>query len=81
MDNPDEIIEYKTFHAMILNDHDALKNEKKSYVTLPKIRNANTNEILGNYMMILQDVQDIEEFVMEQVLNDPSKGNLLVSKR
>ncbi|MEJ0080843.1 MAG: conjugal transfer protein MobC [Puia sp.] len=77
-DNPDEIIEHKTFHAMILNDHEALIREKKSYVSLPEIRNVNANEIMGNYLMIIQDVHDIEEYVMEQVLNDPSKKYLLV---
>ncbi len=79
-DNPDEIIEHKTFHAMILNDHEALKREKKTYVSLPKIRKADSKDIRDNYLSILRDVLDIEEFVIEQVLNDPSKSHLLVAK-
>jgi hypothetical protein len=30
-DNPDEIIELKTFHTMVVNDHEVLKKEKENY--------------------------------------------------
>ena len=36
-DNPDEVIELKAFHAMIINDHEKLKKEKSEFVSLPVV--------------------------------------------
>ncbi len=79
-DNPDEIIELKTFHAMVVNDHAALKKEKENYVPIPSIRKVDHKEINTVYQIIKQDVQDIIEMVMEEVLNNPERGHLVVRK-
>jgi hypothetical protein len=79
-DNPDDIIELKTFHAFIVNDHEALKKEKEAYLPLPSIRKIDRKEIFAVYQIIKQDVQDIVDAVMEQILNDPGKTALVVKK-
>jgi hypothetical protein len=79
-DNPDEIIQLKTFHAKVVNDHEALNKEKENQIPIPAIRNIDQKEIYATYQIIKQDVQDIIESVMEEILNDPSKKHLVVKK-
>lgn len=79
-DNPDEIIELKTFHSMIANDDAAIKREKKNYLPLPVVRKAAQKEINAVHQIIKQDVQDIVEVVLEEVLNDPGRADLIVRK-
>lgn len=79
-DNPDEIIELKTFHSMIVNDDAAIKREKRNYLPLPIVRKAAQKEINAVHQIIKQDVQDIVEVVLEEVLNDPGRGRLFVRK-
>ncbi len=79
-DNPDEIIERKTFHAMVVNDHESLKIEKEKYHPLPLIRQVDSKEIYDNYKMIKQAVKDLVELVMEEILNDPGRQHLVVRK-
>jgi hypothetical protein len=79
-DNPDEIIELKTFHTMVVNDHEVLKKEKENYFSLPVIRKIDYKEINTIYQIIKQDVQDIIESVMEEILNHPEREHLIVRK-
>lgn len=79
-DNPDEIIELKTFHARIVNDDAAIISEKKNYLPLPIARKVAQKEISTVYQIIKQDVQDIVDVVLEEVLNDPGREGLLVKK-
>lgn len=79
-DNPDQPIELKAFHARIINDHKALRKEKKNFLPLPKIRDIDQNNIYNNYLLIKQDAQDIVDAVMEQVLNDPERAGIVVRK-
>ena len=79
-DNPDEIIELKTFHAMIVNDHEALRKEKANYVPLPIVRRIDQKEVNTVYQIIKQDVQDIIESMMEEILNNPEREHLVVRK-
>src|SRR6188472_1439482 len=47
-DNPDELISLKTFHSMIINDHDSLKRDKEKYIPLPynqKIKQVDINSV------------------------------------
>ena len=80
-DNPDEIIALKTFHAMIVNDHETLKHERESFLPVPAFRKIDQKEIYTNYQLIKQDVLDIVESVMEEVLNDPGKEHIVVRKQ
>ncbi|MEO6550740.1 MAG: TraM recognition domain-containing protein [Ferruginibacter sp.] len=79
-DNPEEIIELKTFHAMVVNDHDVLRKEKENFLPLPAVRKIGQKEIYATYQIIKQDVQDIVESVMEVILNDPGKQHLVVAR-
>lgn len=79
-DNPEEMIELKTFHAMIVNDHETLKKERERFLSAPAFRNIDQKEIYSTYQLIKQDIRDIVETVMEEVLNDPSREQLPVRK-
>ena len=78
--NPHEIIELKTFHAMVFNEHEALKKEKENYIIMPAIRKIDAKEIYATCQIIKQDVLDIMEPVMEEILNDPGREHLMVRK-
>ena len=79
-DNPDEMIELKTFHAMVVNDHQALKKERESFLQLPAFRKIGKMEIYATYQIIKQDVLEIVESVMQELLNDPGKDYLIIRK-
>jgi hypothetical protein len=79
-DNPDELIELKVFHARIVNDPIALKNEKDTYLPLPLVGKISQSTIQSNYQQIKQDVQNIVESVIAEILNNSGKEHLLVKK-
>jgi len=79
-DNPDETIALKTFHATVVNNHAAVKKEKEKYLSLPVVRNVDFKEINNIFQIIKQDVQDIVGSIMEDVLNDPSRRHLVITK-
>lgn len=74
-DNPDQIIELKTFHCRIVNDHTAVKKEKESNKPLPFVR-----KVESNYQQIKKDVDNIADTVMQDLLNDPDKNHLIIKK-
>jgi len=77
-DDPTEKIELKTFHCEILNDHDALKKEEESYVSIPKVREITQAEIEDNYIRIKQEVVAIIATEMERIYDTPELAHLLV---
>jgi hypothetical protein len=79
-DNPAEIINLKTFHCKIINDHAALKSESKSYQEIPEVCKVDNAAIQRNYQQIKQEVQDIIESEMEKILNDPAREGMVVKK-
>lgn len=58
-DDPLQKIELKTFHAEILNDHNAIRHEEMNYKPIPRIREVSHEEIMENYFRIREDIQDI----------------------
>ncbi|NOS93041.1 MAG: type IV secretory system conjugative DNA transfer family protein [Cyclobacteriaceae bacterium] len=60
-DDPQQKIELKTFHAEIINDHAAIKNEESKYQPIPAIRTITQEEIQKNYFRIKDDIQEIIE--------------------
>lgn len=58
-DDPDQKIDLKTFHAEILNDHEAIRKEEQGYKPIPQIRSISQYEIQQNYFRIKQDIQNI----------------------
>lgn len=79
-DNPDQIINLKSFHCKIINDHAALQSENEAYQSIPEIRKVDNIIIQRNYLQIKQNVQDIIESEMECILNDPAKESMVVKK-
>jgi len=79
-DNPDQVINLKSFHCRIMNDHATLKTESESYQPIPEIAKVDNAIIQRNYQQIKQEVQDIIETEIERILNDPEKENLVVKK-
>lgn len=77
-DNPDELIELKTFHSSVVNDHAAIKREKENYLPLPIVRRVTQKDISAIHQLIKQDVQDIVDVVLEEVMNDPGKADLII---
>jgi len=77
-DDPGQKIELKSFHANILNDHDALSCEQDSYKSIPVVREVTLGMIQQNYLQIRQEVENLVNAEMERILNDPGmKGMAL----
>lgn len=79
-DNPDQVINLKSFHCNIINDHEALKNESEAWVNIPEICKVDNAIIQRNYQQIKQDVEDLIESQMQLILNEPGKESLIVKK-
>lgn len=79
-DNPEQLIGLKTFHARVLSDHEGGKKEKERNVPIPATRRVDAKEITMTYQVIKQDVRDIVEVLMEEILNDPERKDLIVKK-
>ena len=58
-DDPTQKIELKTFHAEIMNDHNAIKREEDSYIPIPAVRTITAFEIQQNYFRIKEDIKQI----------------------
>lgn len=65
-DDPLQKIELKTFHAEILNDHQAIQKEESGYKEIPVIRHVTPFEIQENYFSIKNDIQRIVEDKIDQ---------------
>jgi hypothetical protein len=79
-DNPDQIINLKSFHCKIINDHDTLKTESDLYEQIPEINKIDNAIIQRNYQQIKQEVQDIIDTEMERITSDPAKDYMIVKK-
>lgn len=58
-DDPQQKIELKTFHAEIINDHEAIKREESQYKQIPAIRTITQEEIQKIYFQIKEDIDEI----------------------
>lgn len=79
-DNPDHKIELKTFNAEVLNDHNAIAPEQKSYKDLPPLSNVSHKEILDNYLQIKKDILTMLQNEIERVMDTPDLADLIVKK-
>ena len=79
-DNPDQLIELKTFHRKIINDTAAINQAKASFLPPPFVKEVTKEMVQENYRLIKQEVQDIVDLLMEQVLNTDSLKGLFVKK-
>lgn len=60
-DDPMQKIQLKVFHAQIVNDHAAIKNEEDGYQAIPQVRQLADDEVLLNYKQIKEDIKYIIE--------------------
>jgi hypothetical protein len=80
-DDPQQRIKLKAFHAEIVNDHEAIRQEEAGYQELPVIRTINIDEVMQNYYQIKKDIKNIIEKEMTKIQNDPSLKELLEKKK
>ncbi|WP_192349944.1 hypothetical protein [Algoriphagus sp. Y33] len=73
---PDQKIRLKAFHATIINDDKALKQEEDVYQPIPKVRDVSQEEVIQNYRGIKRDVEEIIRMEMERVFDTPELGHL-----
>ena len=68
-DDPNEKIRLKIFHCEIINDHDALIDEKKLHKELPFIKEINYEIIYENYRQIKNEINSIIKYEIEILMN------------
>jgi len=66
-DDPGQQISLKTFHAEIINDHEAIAKEEAAYQPLPEVQKVNAAMIRENYERIRLEVQGIIEDYLQTV--------------
>lgn len=80
-DDPLQRIKLKAFHAEILNDHQAIKEEEAKYEELPVIRTIDNNTVMQNFYQIKKDIRNIIDKQMNKIENDPSLKEFLEKRR
>jgi hypothetical protein len=80
-DDPDNKIALKAFHCEIINDHEAINAEIKSYKPIPVIRQVDNSMVQRNYLQIKQEVLEIVEAEKDRMSNDPLLESLIVNKK
>jgi hypothetical protein len=80
-DDPQQRIKLKAFHAEIINDHDAIKQEEAKYEELPLIRNIDNNTVMQNFYQIKKDIRNLIDKQMEKIQSDPSLKEFLDKKK
>jgi hypothetical protein len=58
-DDPDQKIGLKVFHADVLNEHSAIRNEELNFKPIPRIRDVTIYEVQQNYFRIKNDIHTI----------------------
>ncbi|WP_433766153.1 conjugal transfer protein MobC [Flavobacterium ginsenosidimutans] len=80
-DNPDCMIDLKTFHSQIINDHDLLQRESENYMDFPPVRSLENAVVNRNYSQIKKDIQDLAESEMDAIFEDQTRKHLIVRKK
>jgi hypothetical protein len=80
-DNPDQIVELKSFHSHIINDHKTLAAQTSQYLPIPIVRKVTTESVGKNYEQIKEDVREIVDSQLAGMKNDPALRHLVVIKK
>jgi len=80
-DDPEQRIKLKSFHASIINDHEAIREEESQYKELPILRKIDNNEVMQNFYQIKKDIRTIIETEMGKIENNPSLKKLMEKKK
>lgn len=87
-DNFDQPIEQKIFHACVVIDNEAVREETKNYQPIPQIMDFTdengvdrmNEQIERNYYKVKQEVKQIIADELERIKNDPELKHLLPSE-
>lgn len=78
-DNPDCQIVLKVFHAQVLNDHEAIKDEETRFKRIPEVRSVSAEDVRENYLRIKSDVQQLIDTEVEKI-NERLLGDMAHSE-
>lgn len=79
-DTPDQKIALKAFHAEIINDYNAIAEEEKNYKPLPLIRQVTPDMVQRNYVEIKKDIEELINFELHRIMNNPELEHLMITK-
>jgi hypothetical protein len=79
-DDPQVPISLKAFHSSIINDHDAIEKEIKSYKPIPDVAQVTAEMIQENFRRIRDEVQLLVQQAMLDIMEDPALQHLIVKK-
>lgn len=79
-DNPDQKINLKVFKCEIINDHDKIAEEERTYQEIPQARELNHDSVTVCYKKIKSDVQRLIERELQKMINHPTLSRLVVRK-
>lgn len=80
-DNPEQKIELKAFHAEIINEHEAIREEESQYHSIPPVREVDNDTIQQNYSQIKDDIKWLIESEIERIKNDPELAHLIILEK
>jgi hypothetical protein len=79
-DDPQVPISLKAFHSSIINDHDAIEKEIKSYKPIPDVAQVTAEMIQEYFRRIRDEVQLLVQQAMLDIMEDPALQHLIVKK-
>ncbi|EHQ24314.1 conjugal transfer protein MobC [Mucilaginibacter paludis] len=79
-DDPMQKIELKTFHAEIINDHEAIKQEEAKYSDIPQIREVGSQDVEQNYLQVKKEIKILIDSELERMSDSPNLTNLILKK-
>jgi hypothetical protein len=79
-DNPDQKINLKVFKCEIINDHDKIAQEERTYQDIPQAREVDQDSVSVCYKKIKSDVQQLIERELQRMMNHPNLSRLVVRK-
>jgi hypothetical protein len=79
-DSPTQKIKLKTFHAEIVIDQEAIKEEEANYQPLPEVRTVTPDLVDLNFRQIKQEVRTMIDTRLAYMLKTPALASLIVTK-
>jgi hypothetical protein len=79
-DNPDQKISLKVFKCEIINDHDKIAQEERTYQDIPQAREVDQDSVNVCYKKIKSDVQQLVERELQKMMNHPTLSRLVIRK-
>ncbi|MGH2623010.1 MAG: conjugal transfer protein TraG, partial [Sphingobacterium sp.] len=79
-DDPTNPISLKTFHARVINNHQALKKEEKDFQEIPITQSLQEGQLLANYLNIKNQIIKMTEQELSRINKNPTLQHLLIKK-